>query len=223
MQICTKCQASQLDSAKYCSECGSQIEQVSVASQESTISEDIENAPRTDYLATDKAINLKPTQIIFGAAAILILVIGFFVYRSQGPSISTDSQATTDSPVTTTDNSSSAPSGADYTTTIPTDEIVSTISSKLGVSINQDDHTRGITFPDISTETDVWSAPYITLLVYPDTDTLKADDANFQQDMNNLNSQYTWESCKNVIVINPRSAQPKIQSAMTTWCTFSTP
>ena len=223
MQICTKCQASQLDSAKYCSECGSQIEQVSVASQESTISEDIENAPRTDYLATDKAINLKPTQIIFGAAAILILVIGFFVYRSQGPSISTDSQATTDSPVTTTDNSSSTPSGVDYATAIPTDEIVSTISSKLGVSINQDDPTRGITFPDISPQADIWSAPYVTLVIYTDSDSLNADKANFQQDYNNLNSNRQWESCINVVAIFPSRMQNKIDKAVNVWCPSSTP
>jgi len=223
MQVCTKCQASQVDSAKYCSECGSQIEKVSMVSRESTISEAAENTSTTDYLATDKAINLKTSQLILGAAVILLLVLGFVLYRSQGPSISTDSQTTTDSQVTTTDNSSSAPSGADYATTIPTDEIVSTVSSKLGVSINQDDPTRGITFPDISNETDVWSAPYITLLIYPDTDALKADDANFQQDFTNLNNGRTWESCKNVIVIYPPSKQPKIQSAMSTWCTFSTP
>jgi len=181
----------------------------------------MENAPTTDYLATDKAMNLKPNQLILGAVVILILVLGFVLYRSQGPSISADSQTTADSPVTTMDNTSSAPSGADYTTTIPTDEIVSTISAKLGVSINQDDPTRGITVPDISSEVDIWSAPYITLLIYPDANALTLDKDNFQSDADNLNGSRSWESCKNLIVINPPSKQSKIVSAMSNWCTFS--
>ena len=217
MQICSKCQASHLDTAKFCSKCGSQLEQVSVPSRESTISNDMENASTTDYLATDKAVNLKPNQLILGAVVILILVLGFVLYRTQGPSISTDSQ------VTTTDNSTSAPTGVDYTTTIPTDEIVSTISSKLGVSFNQDDPTRRITFPDISPQVDVWSAPYVTLLIYTDSDSLNADKANFERDYNNLNSNRQWESCINVVAIFPSRMQDKIDKAVNVWCASSTP
>jgi hypothetical protein len=129
---------------------------------------------------------------------------------------------TTDSPVTTTDNSSSAPSGADYTAKITTNEIISTFSSKLRLRINQDDPFRGITFPEVSTEVDVWSAPFITILIYPDSNSLKSDDANFQQDFTNLNNGRAWESCSNVIVIFPNSMQDKIDSAVSTWCTGST-
>ena len=104
MQICSKCQATQLDAAKYCSECGSQLEQVSVHSRHSTISKNMENAPTTGDLATDKAINLKSNQVILVASVILILVLGFVLYRSQGAATSPDSQTTTDSQITSNSN-----------------------------------------------------------------------------------------------------------------------
>jgi len=59
MQICAKCQASQLDSAKYCSECGPQIEQVSMASR---ISQE------------EGKFNLKKSMTLFLCASVILSI-----------------------------------------------------------------------------------------------------------------------------------------------------
>jgi len=222
MQTCSNCQASQLDSSRFCSVCGSQIEKVVAPAQEFPVFEVPKTVPTQDYKPAEKTMNLKPETVIVCAVAILILVLGFILYKSQLSSNSADSQVA-DSFTTNSDNSNSIPPASDYTSSIPTEEIVSTISSKLGVNINQDDPTRSITFPDISSEADVWSAPYITLIIYPDADALNSDKDNFQQDMDSLNGGRSWESCTNLVVINPPSKQSKIQSVLSNWCTFDTP
>jgi hypothetical protein len=226
MNLCVICEAPQLESAKYCSECGAQLEQGALVSQVAEAAEAAEVKQKVDVsesLSFFQRIRANPDRLAIGAGAtavILILILAF-VFSQQDSSSSTEMQASVDSSAAASENATSSSSGSLYTSKIPTYEIVSTFSSKLGVQINQDDPSRGVTFPSVSKQIDIWSAPYVTLLIYPNSEKLKADDKNFQQDFTSLNTD-SWESCLNVIAVYPTSMQSQIDSATNTWCTGST-
>jgi hypothetical protein len=230
MNKCVICEAPQLESAKYCSECGAQLEQGALVSQVAEAAEAAEAAEVkqkvdvSESLSFFQRIRANPDRLAIGAGAtaVILMLILAFVFSQQDSSSSTEKQASVDSSAAASENAISSSSGSLYTSMIPTYEIVSTFSSKLGVQINQDDPSRGVTFPSVSKQIDVWSAPYVTLLIYPNSEKLKADDKNFQQDFTSLNTDSTWESCLNVIAVYPTSMQSQIDSATNTWCTGST-
>ena len=213
MVFCLACGLVAPDAAKFCPACGAEIQ---ITKPESSNGENLIHEALGNVADSPRPRSKAP--LIWGVGTFLVVIVLIIAVLSGGGS-NTD----TTGGGSTTDNSSSTPSGVDYATAIPTDEIVSTISSKLGVSINQDDPTRGITFPDISPQADIWSAPYVTLVIYTDSDSLNADKANFQQDYNNLNSNRQWESCINVVAIFPSRMQNKIDKAVNVWCPSSTP
>ena len=204
MVFCLACGLVAPDAAKFCPACGAEIQ---ITKPESSNGENLIHEALGNVADSPRPRSKAP--LIWGVGTFLVVIVLIIAALSGGGS--------------NTDNSSSTPSGVDYATAIPTDEIVSTISSKLGVSINQDDPTRGITFPDISPQADIWSAPYVTLVIYPDSDSLNADNANFQRDYNNLNSNRQWDSCLNVVAIFPSRMFNKIDKALSVWCTGSTP
>ena len=133
------------------------------------------------------------------------------------PQVEATSSASSDS------TSSASSAGPTYASAIPTPEIVKSFSTGLGVQISQNDPSRGATFPDISSAVDIWSAPYVTLLIYPSADALSADNANFTQDFNNLNSDRSWESCLNVVALYPASMQSQVDTVTNAWCTSNNP
>ena len=167
-------------------------------------------------------MNSRRSRMFILPTVLLLLVFSaIFIFRGS-PSPSTPVQSTSE--IATQNEIAAANAAAaitTYTETIPTSDIVSTFSSNLGVSINQADALRGITFPDVSKAVDFWSAPYITILIYPDANSLKTDDSSFQKDYTGLNNERSWESCLNVIAVFPNNLQAKVDDAINTWCTGS--
>ncbi len=154
---------------------------------------------------TDKNNSTSRLIQIAGVVVLLIIVIfGFISNSSSGNSRQTKSAIST--------------SGS-----IPLSEIVMTFRDSLGVDINQQDITRGITFTHLSKKVDFWSAPYVTLIIYPDANQLNSDHSNFQDDFNNWNSDRTWESCNNFIVVYPERLSGQVASAVSHWCSLPAP
>ena len=168
-------------------------------------------------------MNSRRSRVFILPTVLLLLVFGA-VYISRGsPSPSTPvqsaSEIATQNEIAAAEDAAAAPTT--YTDTIPTSEIVSTFSSNLGISINQADALRSVTFPDVSKAVDFWSAPYITILIYPNSNSLKADNSHFQGDYSGLNHDRSWESCLNVIAVFPNNLHAKVDSSINTWCTGS--
>lgn len=163
----------------------------------------------------DRVKEFSKKYTIFIVAGLLLAVGLLSTVIANGKSSSDSTQ--NDSGVSSSGLSSDATSST-YTTSIPTSVVVDAFSSGLGVNISQNDPSRGITFPDVSNSVDIWSAPYVTLLLYPDADSLAADSSNFTQDYQNLNSSRNWQSCLNVIAVFPASMQNQVNNVFNTWC-----
>ncbi len=154
---------------------------------------------------TDKNNSSSRLIQVAGVIVVLIIVILGFVATSS----SEDSSQT---------ESTLSSSGS-----IPTSEIVRTLKDSLGVDIDQRDFSRGITFTHLSKKVDFWSAPYVTLIIYPDANQMQADDSNFQDDFSTWNSDRTWESCDNFIVVYPERLSGQVANAISHWCKLPSP
>jgi len=201
MVFCSVCGVVAPDTAKFCPACGAEIQITKPESSngENLIHEDLGNVAESPRPRSH-------APLIWGGGTFLVILVLIIVVFAGGGS-NTD----------TTSNSSNNGSA------IQTSDIVQNFSSNLGVSLNQNDAFRGITFPHISKDVDIWSAPYVTILIYPDAATEVSDSQNLQDDITNLNSDRTAEVCQNFVVVFPSNLQDKVDMTVNLWCNSGTP
>jgi hypothetical protein len=249
---CSECAADLAPNQKFCGSCGIEIEWPSVSDEEKSVPEKcahknievmasgtycwdcVQYVNKKDLTQNDeheiagqfavassdyskKATRYsRKQQLVAVAGGIVVLLIILAI--SKGSQNNSDIQSGGDSSVTATSQDSSTSSGQPSTS-----ELVSAFSAGLGLSVNQSDVARGVTFPSISKSVDIWSAPYFSLLIYPSSGEQSSDAGNFQSDYSTLNSSRSWESCQNFVAVFSPEMQSKVDSVVSKWCTSSSP
>ena len=230
---CSECGAELKPGQNFCGKCGIEIEwpeesevkidsvradagieKVPTSSDKSIIFQGKEKVSKLDSrtLGNSKGVDWRRLFLIVLVLGVILILFGPYLFSSSNSEMKNNSQ------IATAGNSTSGTTGSGDTTRIPTKEIVDTFSLKLNMKVSQDDPTRGISFPEVSKNVDIWSAPYVTILIYSDSNSQQSDTVNFQRDFNNLNDGRAWESCLNVIAVFPNSLKDKVDSAVSTWC-----
>ena len=119
-----------------------------------------------------------------------------------------------------TDTTQSEPSALSDPYIISASDAISVISGEVGSHLNQNDVTRGIMFPGLSPLSGIWSIPYLTLLIYPDSNSLQANQSTFESDFANFAGNFSWISCNNLMAVYESRYSEQIDRAISHWCTY---
>jgi hypothetical protein len=96
-------------------------------------------------------------------------------------------------------------------------EAINFWDKKLGIDLNQSDKFVSGLFPSISGTYEIYSAPYIQLLIFPTAEALAEDQKNFEADVNSLSNR-GWTSCSNVAVVSPLDRQAEFSKINDEFC-----
>jgi hypothetical protein len=205
--FCANCGASRTEEYSFCSKCGTKQEKnIEVQEVNSTATKATSDTNSViDMAVGTKPFNIKIAIYILGGLIGLGIILSGITHQGTQSTNSVESSQATD-PVVNSEY---------YIFT--KQEAIRFWDKKLGIDLNQSDKFVGGLFPSISGTYEIYSAPYIQLLIFPTAEALAEDQTNLEADVNSFSNR-GWSSCSNVVIVSPLDRQDEFSKINDEFC-----
>ena len=209
---CLECGSLSAETHKFCSKCGTRLE--NPTNHSNGLVEEIKD--KTDLVKLDRPVgDSKKLQILI--VIVSLITIAAFVLSVNWLN---EDETLPDSTTTIQSNNSELPStdsGFSSEDELPQDTtqyvsewyIFSDLEARnfwgyeLGQLFSQDDIFVKLLFPSVTNEVQIYSIPYVQLLVWPTTEWREQEEELLNQDIYASGDTQSWVACSNVVVVFP--------------------
>ena len=198
--FCSNCGTPRSEVFAFCAKCGIKFQ--GVVDEPQSVVDSPKGISETDS-AIEQAAGSRPLSFkLIAGISVVLIILGILISVIAKKDLG--------------DSSSMAGESASEYYVFSAKEAIKFWDKSLGVSLNQKDKFSKIIFPSLNENPIFYSAPYYTLLIFPNAEALELDRTNFESDVDFYGNG--WITCSNVAVVFPVARQNELSKANDIFC-----